>query len=601
MKSQTKIYKQIKSYIDSDNTDYALLLRGVWGCGKTYFVEHEVQSNNELCEKTEFFYYSLNGASDTVNTINSICIELIASQKLQLPPSNNGIARLLLKIFQKFSDSSNFLLNLGYDGMNFGLDFLIKHILSNKDNNNKLALLLDDLERISDAIDITDLLGLIHTKFILNGVKVIYIADDTKITRSSFQKFNTEKEKYIHRIISFYNDKDVVFRSFLEKENIFNYNFMLTLQEIFSEEQINLRSVKFCLDCYVELEKFCKTLPSDAYNSVAPLFYTICCVGKFYRQGNIQKSALINALATYYYHSNFFDSTEISKDPYKNFAREYGAKIINYDFIFDLIYDGIFFDKDVLYALKKSKSDEDSLVKLYHLQEMETNEAIEILKKVKENVVSKKYSIRQYGMLMNLFVANAERFNIATEEEILPLISDSIFSQENNTELQEIFEHWMKDESSRITEVRNTLEKELLSKFEAFSDNKIKNSVEQFFQKIKNCDTDIFSTSLKYKRNFTLLVQMNYVDKILSLKNKSIRFFAYFIDSTICNVINDYEFYTPEIPALEKFCNGCAEKQKIIKKEDILKRSALEYLEEILNNAINKIKCTENDAIPHNV
>ena len=87
---------------------------------------------------------------------------------------------------------------------------------------------------------------------------------------------------------------------------------------------------------------------------------------------------------------------------------------------------------------------------------------------------------------------------------------------------------------------------------------------------------------------------MNYVDKILNLKNKSIRFFAYFIDSTICNVSNANEFYTREIPALETFNKACAEKQEAIRKEDILKDDALKYLEKTLNNAITQIKRTEN-------
>lgn len=80
MENHEKMNKQIEAYIDTDNPNYALLLRGAWGCGKTYFAENELQKNKELKGKAVFFYYSLNGAPDTVNVINSIYIELITSQ-----------------------------------------------------------------------------------------------------------------------------------------------------------------------------------------------------------------------------------------------------------------------------------------------------------------------------------------------------------------------------------------------------------------------------------------------------------------------------------------------------------------------------------------
>jgi len=526
----------------------------------------------------------LNGAPDTVNVINSIYIELITSQVFaeQLKPAKKIISKIT-NVYRKFFDSSNPLLNLGASSINLGVEFWVKHIW--KKDKKRIVLLLDDLERISDTIDITDLLGLIHTNFILNDVKVIYIADDSKINQSG--KFNTEKEKYIYRTVSFYNDRYSIFKSFLESKNIFSDNFMIDLQEVFSEEQINLRSVKFCLDCYVELEKFYKDLPPNEYNSIDFLFYTICRVGKFYQQENIQKNELIKAL-------NPLNSTEPSKKIYKDFVENYGTRIVNYNFIFDLICDGIFIDKDVSDALKKINPNEDTLSKLYNIQDMETDEVIEILKKIKENIEAKKYSIRNYGVLMKLFVFNAEKFNITTEEEMLPLISKSIFSKENNAELQKMFEYWVRDEFSRPKKANNMFEQELISKFNEFSDNKIKNSVEIFFQKIEACNADIFSNTLEFREIFTLLIQMNYVDKILNLKNKSIRFFAYFIDSTICNVSNANEFYTREIPALETFNKACAEKQEAIRKEDILKDDALKYLEKTLNNAITQIKRTEN-------
>ena len=36
-----KLNEIVNQYIEAKDTDYALMINGKWGCGKTYYLEHE--------------------------------------------------------------------------------------------------------------------------------------------------------------------------------------------------------------------------------------------------------------------------------------------------------------------------------------------------------------------------------------------------------------------------------------------------------------------------------------------------------------------------------------------------------------------------------
>ena len=66
------------------------------------------------------------------------------------------------------------------------------------------------------------------------------------------------------------------------------------------QQQINLRTVKFCLECYNDIRLFCNSLSQDEYNTPESLFFTICQVGKFYRDGHTDKELTKQELNSYF-------------------------------------------------------------------------------------------------------------------------------------------------------------------------------------------------------------------------------------------------------------------------------------------------------------
>ncbi len=56
------IEKYLDSYRRAVNTDFAVLIKGPWGCGKTYFIQNYCKSVNErLGDEGATWYISLNG------------------------------------------------------------------------------------------------------------------------------------------------------------------------------------------------------------------------------------------------------------------------------------------------------------------------------------------------------------------------------------------------------------------------------------------------------------------------------------------------------------------------------------------------------------
>lgn len=581
LQSHTKMDLQIKHYISKGNAEYALLLIGKWGCGKTYYIKNLVKE----IKGVKMVYYSLNGVTSVSEVLNSILLELISTETIKKGiMTGRKISGTISEIITEKSDIGKLAIKLGASAVTYLIDKYIKNF--QKQGGKNLVLVLDDLERISGNIDITDLLGVIHTKFSLNGIKVIYIADNREIKDE--ESFEKEKEKNIRRTISFSYDKHALYKSFLEDADIFSDDFLMDLENVFNEEQENLRTIQFCLDCYKDLlDSYEKFQDENEYNSPESLFYTICQIGKFYKTGKSEKNKLEEALATYFYKSYLNNNKE--PDEYETFANIYGTKLVKQSFIYDLIYDGVFSDEDMKFFLKKPKNKDDPIYTLTRVAEMETCELKENLSQVEENLKKKKYSIKQYFYFRDYFLPNVHRFTSGKDEYYYTLITASVLAEENRLELEDTFLYWLKDPSSSIKEATNSYEEKVLEAYKAFNIKKDKKELERFIENIKECSEEIFAYTIDRKNIYSLLVNTGSVEKLLSLPNKSIRYFAYYIDSVICHLDCANKYYSDQVDAIKQIISITEEITKNTDSNDILRIEALCDLEKVLRLAVEHI------------
>lgn len=192
------ISKYLSDYMHNPDPQYAVMLKGEWGCGKSFFVNKWIKEYKPAGKKNSIkpIYVSLYGLKDTsqiTESIDRVLHPLLYSKGAKL-------TKRLLKIAGKVVLKTSFDVNKN-GSKDISLDATLDSlsILLSKDIKilgNKL-IIFDDLERC--LIDMKLLLGYINS-FVEHGAcHVILVGDETRVV-SRWKKTLIEfKEKTVGR------------------------------------------------------------------------------------------------------------------------------------------------------------------------------------------------------------------------------------------------------------------------------------------------------------------------------------------------------------------------------------------------------------------
>ncbi|HFJ9454144.1 TPA: P-loop NTPase fold protein [Bacillus tropicus] len=177
--SESMVYtiESILDYIESDITEYAVLLNGRWGSGKTYFWEYVLKEKIEGTGK-KTIYVSLYG----INSIDEISkrIALGRWEIFQKINDNKWGGRVTELAKATFGILKNveipFVKDTQFPGINFE-QFI---------NFTDTVLCFDDLERAN--ISINEILGYINNFVEHDGIKVIIIGNEDEIDEKLNEK-----------------------------------------------------------------------------------------------------------------------------------------------------------------------------------------------------------------------------------------------------------------------------------------------------------------------------------------------------------------------------------------------------------------------------
>ena len=90
------IKNAIDVYIQEEKSDYAIMLNGLWGCGKTYFVKNELIDDLEDKFNRDVVYISLFGINNLDDLYNNIALQILNIKTTEyLDESNRGNNSLL--------------------------------------------------------------------------------------------------------------------------------------------------------------------------------------------------------------------------------------------------------------------------------------------------------------------------------------------------------------------------------------------------------------------------------------------------------------------------------------------------------------------------
>lgn len=183
------ISNAIDQYIHTENTDYAILINGPWGVGKTYYARNVIKdlvTRNNL----RFAYVSLYGACSCADISHRILSALFPFKDTNAYKVGKALVEIALK----------------RDKIDIALQQL------NIDMNG-VVLAFDDLERISGSADITNILGCLNNYIEHRRVKTIIICNEDAIANQL--QYQATKEKIIRFTYLYKPDATAIIDTFI--------------------------------------------------------------------------------------------------------------------------------------------------------------------------------------------------------------------------------------------------------------------------------------------------------------------------------------------------------------------------------------------------
>jgi hypothetical protein len=532
--SEAEIKNELNDYIYNVKVKYAILLNGCWGCGKTYFIkekyikELEQKYREDKKNNKKPVYISLYGISDVSQIKNKILLSLIKNTKIQaiLP-----IANVVLEAGSDFVSKITFINNT---------DRKIKKIVDSLYPINNLVIFFDDLERCPMPINI--ILGYINELVEHSNIKVIIIADETKIGKSNYESnlelkylvalstnlkalekdkgkeypitgttnenkvfskddvisratylfnenniYNEVKEKLIGKVIHYNGDIDNIYDMFadeiLTEENakktaIENKKFVLDYLD--KEKNYNLRTLQFVFQSFNRLVK--ETNPYISSDKIKNLYlkdlFEYCLRKSFYMKRG--KNAY-NWKDNQVYGEVYLDN-DIEQNVYNSY-------ITGFRFVDDYLMDS-YIDKDLIkLTLEKyikaiteaNKNPNDPLYKLNNYWTISEKDLKIIVNKLYEKISKNCYELESYSQIVR-YLSSIEEMNISKEtiKKIIKKMEDNI---EQNIVKGSFYEDIMFDGNNSVYIIyeKNIKKIRLLIKIKEKNDN------QDLIKEIYNC------------------------------------------------------------------------------------------------------------------
>ena len=275
---QNNIVRALKLYCLSSDIDYANMINGPWGAGKTYFINTVMRPALHECGK-ELFYVSLNG----VNSFDDVVKQIVFGQR------GTAIDEIkqscVIPLCEKYipKETAKYVLTNWRDWLGIGRNDA-GYIRSRLGDflPDRSVIFVDDVERVEQVDVLKRLMGKMHEEFVCKGYHVVYSGDESVI--KSLPEFNKVKEKYIRHTYPFPLDVSAIVDTFIAgyPSGGANHRHAMRCGKLLKEFAIqfrvqNARTVKRILDDFLFVanqvgdEELLSKISQTLFGRIAPI------------------------------------------------------------------------------------------------------------------------------------------------------------------------------------------------------------------------------------------------------------------------------------------------------------------------------------------
>ena len=317
------ILAEVKNFCNQKNITGALLISGQWGCGKSYFIQHELCKDDDIKRNFATVKISLFGITTPEQFTLALKKEYIKIRYASFLSKDgekkfSAAIKTLKKAITVFVPTSDFI---------FSADWSMFVSIENF-NNREILLIFDDYERCE--LETSIIFGLLNEYIEALQFKTIIIANEETLNiGSQNERYTMMKEKIISRTIKLIPDHIAVstniINTYIETECGYKQFLLDNLDDVarafLDSKTSNIRSLKCALQ---DFERFYHSINSYIDDKVTQsyMFYDFLAMVFEYKVGNLQGA---HSDGTVNLGDGLFEDNKM-KEKYKQYNKLYKIK-----------------------------------------------------------------------------------------------------------------------------------------------------------------------------------------------------------------------------------------------------------------------------------
>lgn len=633
-----EVVELLNEYVNNTKKQYAILVDGDWGCGKTYFIKNEYIKKDD----TNKLYISLYGIKNKEEINKKIYYAIIDSviknnKHKKMIDNAQKVGKGLGKVIKPAVLSVKGIFNVDLSEMK-NVD--ISGVISLFKDIKNYILIFDDLERCD--IPINEVLGYINEYVEHRNVKVIIIANENEINKLNYdtnyelkvmsclnetidfeddskktnnfiskenhritidklksrmellyeenKRYKAIKEKLIGFTIKYEPDLSLVYDQLIieyKDKNDSLYEFLQEYKNVFINimevnKCKNIRTVIYILDIFETLYNKSRTIIDSTRIMRLVFRNTIFCAIGLKNGINVEKildGCMCNVSVSLY-------------DDKSYYSKRYFTA---FDFVNDFIVTGKLDESKISPSVKYYKElkfddldREDPFYKLENYWVLDNDSIKHALEQINVNIKNGKYNYRLFPKIL-YYVSRIENLNFEIEliNEIIDAMKDKLEGQKIEYIDFHEFVH-----SEKVAIIYNKHVEEIREKINATNVIENKKSIEKAFES-KDWGIELYElvkdNRQQYLNKKGFMKELNIetiITKIKESDSNNIYYFKYCLD-VIYDFSNLSEYYSADKENIEKLIKALDDMDKT--SFGVTKIEIIEYMNSVLKEIHTKL------------